>query len=55
MIQLFLRLNINLIYEKVRKQFRLGASTELNHLAMIISIFIRYVDAFQRLKILLND
>jgi len=51
-------INMNLIYEKVSKQSRLGAPTELNYPAMIISIFIRYVERIPTIKDLikrLND
>src|SRR5690625_2167717 len=49
---------MDLIYEKVSKQARLGAPTELNYRAMIISIFIRYVERIPTIKDLikrLND
>ena len=51
-------INVNLIHEKVSKQSRLGAPTELNYPAMIISIFIRYVERIPTIKDLikrLND
>src|SRR5690625_3557450 len=51
-------INMDLIYEKVGKQSQLGAPTELNYPAMIISLFIRYVERIPTIKDLikrLND
>jgi len=43
-------INMNLIYVKVSKQSRLGSSTELDYPAIIISIFLRYVERISMIK-----
>src|SRR5690625_3215810 len=51
-------INMDAIYYEVSKKSRFGAPTELNYAAMIISVFIRYVERIPTIKDLikrLND
>src|SRR5690625_2809178 len=51
-------IDLDAIYYEINKKSRLGAPTELNYPAMIISIFIRYVERIPTIKDLikrLND
>lgn len=51
-------IDVSSIYHEISKRSRLGAPTELNYAAMIISIFIRYVERIPTIKDLikrLND
>ena len=43
-------INLDLIYYEVMKKSRLGAPEELNHPAMIISLFIRHVERIPTIK-----
>ena len=43
-------INLDLIYHEVMKKSRLGAPEELNYPAMIISMFIRYVERIPTIK-----
>lgn len=43
-------INLDKIYHAVKKQSRFGAPEELNHAAMIISVFIRYVERIPTIK-----
>ncbi len=47
-------INMDAIYYEVCKRSRLGAPTELNYAAMIISIFIRYVERIPTIKDLIK-
>ena len=47
-------INLDAIYYEVCKRSRLGAPTELNYAAMIISIFIRYVERIPTIKDLIK-
>src|SRR5699024_5030233 len=51
-------INMDAIYYEISKKSRFGAPTELNYPAMIISVFIRYVERIPTIKDLikrLND
>ncbi|MBP1970994.1 transposase [Virgibacillus natechei] len=51
-------IDLDMIYHEITKKSQLGAPEELNHAAMIISIFIRYVERIPTIKDLikrLND
>lgn len=43
-------INLDKIYHVVKKESRFGAPEELNHAAMIISVFIRYVERIPTIK-----
>ncbi|SDK83100.1 transposase, partial [Lacicoccus qingdaonensis] len=43
-------INLDKIYHAVTKKSRLGAPEELNYAAMIISIFVRYVERIPMIK-----
>src|SRR5690625_3407663 len=47
-------INMDLIYAKVSKKTKVGAPTELNYPAMIISFFIRYVERIPTIKDLIK-
>ncbi len=47
-------INMNAIYYKMTKKSRFGAPTELNYAAMIISVFIRYVERIPTIKDLIK-
>jgi|SRR5699024_9959386 len=43
-------INLDLMYHEVMKKFRRGAPEELNYLAMIVALFIRYVERIPTIK-----
>src|SRR5699024_6330178 len=47
-------IDLDSIYHEVTKKSRLGASEELNYAAMIISIFIRYIERIPTMKDLIK-
>src|SRR5699024_7164726 len=47
-------INMDAIYYEISKKSRLGAPTELNYAAMIVSIFIRYVERIPTIKDLIK-
>src|SRR5699024_3435146 len=47
-------INMDAIYYEISKKSRFGAPTELNYAAMIISIFIRYVERIPTIKDLIK-
>src|SRR5690625_553970 len=47
-------IDLDAIYYEINKKSRLGAPTELNYPAMIISIFIRYVERIPTIKDLIK-
>src|SRR5690625_1617386 len=47
-------IDMDAIYSEVSKKSRLGAPTELNYAAMIISVFIRYVERIPTIKDLIK-
>ncbi|SDK68219.1 transposase, partial [Lacicoccus qingdaonensis] len=47
-------INLDKIYHAVTKKSRLGAPEELNYAAMIISIFVRYVERIPMIKDLIQ-
>src|SRR5699024_631447 len=47
-------INMDAIYNEINKKSRLGAPTELNYAAMVISVFVRYIERIPTIKDLIK-